>query len=388
MGFLSKVGGGLLGAATGFATGGSAGAAAGGLSGLLGGVGTKKGAATTSTGVWQPAQKYYLGDANTKGLLPEAEANYRAGAWSPEMQALANQQGTDLSARVGQYGAVSGLGSNLLGGNYGVTPERIQQVDMNAARASQGVLDPTQALARSMSGQVDNPQLDVMQRAATRGAERAYQDTVDNALTQVLPSIRGNAIAAGGYGGSRQKIAEGLIGRGLMRGASDIGIASMDAGANLRGNAYESAQNRMATTAGNLNQQAQQVAFGNADIVNQNNQNALAAARQNAGLQMSGVDVINAGNALQDNTYAARQGLLGAPAQYNWANLGNYRQNTAGALNGTGTTSTPYSQNNTMQTIGNALNLGQMFSGNLTGSQGMLNRLWQGGGNFQGPIKG
>ena len=75
-----------------------------------------------------------------------------------------------------------------------------------------------------------NPYIGGMGDALTRQVTNTLQD-------QWLPSIRDNAVAAGGLGGSRQGVAQGLaIGR-----ASDALTGGL---ANLYGTTYESEQNR------------------------------------------------------------------------------------------------------------------------------------------------
>lgn len=345
-----------------------------GLSSFLGGVsggllGTSKGANTTTNAPWNPAQKYILGDANTKGILPEAQSIYTQGAWSPKQQQVADQYGMDLGERYGgQTQAVNDFGGALLGGAYSPKLENISNtsyspVELTKARSAQGALDPTQALSRTLSGRVDNPAIQSMQRAATRGAERQYDDAIETMTEQYLPAIRGNAIAAGGYGGSRQGIAEGLLGKQLARNARDLGVASMDAGANLYGTAYENAQGRMANTANTLNAQASDAAFQNAqnnmatqqfnaNLGLQRNNQALSANQQDVYNRMQGINAVNTGNQMLDTTYQARQALLGEPAQYNWGNLSNYTNTFGAATQGTGQTVTPYYRNNTANTLG------------------------------------
>ena len=50
----------------------------------------------------------------------------------------------------------------------------------------------------------------------------SIQPVTDQLTQQILPSIRGEAILAGGFGGSRQGIAEGLATQGATRAAGDI----------------------------------------------------------------------------------------------------------------------------------------------------------------------
>ena len=63
--------------------------------------------------------------------------------------------------------------------------------------------------------------------AATEAAVRPLSQQFENVT---LPGIRGEAITAGGFGGSRQGIAEGLAAQGLTQATGDV-IASIQANA-------------------------------------------------------------------------------------------------------------------------------------------------------------
>lgn len=161
---------------------------------------------------------------------------------------------------------------------------------LQGMRESQGPLDPTNALQQLLSGKIDNPYLQSIHQASINTALRGYGDAVDNVNTQVLPQIRSGAIGAGQYGGSRQGIAEGLVGQQLGRNARDLGIAAMDAGNQLYGNAYSQAQNYKFNTANALNNQAYQYANDNA---NRGLAAQIANANYNLGLRSSDLGFAN-----------------------------------------------------------------------------------------------
>jgi hypothetical protein len=148
-----------------------------------------------------------------------------------------------------------------------------QAIDPARAFASFGAADPTAALARSLSGAVDNPFLAAMNQASINQAMQGYDDALSSAtrtLTdQALPAIRGGAVLAGQYGGSRQGIAEGLalsdVGRQAALNARNLAQLALDSGAQLYGGAYESAQSRAAQTAATLAALGIDAARGNAD---------------------------------------------------------------------------------------------------------------------------
>lgn len=181
--------------------------------------------------------------------------------------------------------------------------------DLIAGRQQQGVLDPTSTLAKILQGTADNPYLQQMNQANINQAMRGYDDAIQSLNQQTMPNIGSEAFANGQYGGSRQGIAQGLALQQMERNARDLGIAAMDSGNNLYGNAYESAQQRMATAAGELNSQALQNQQFNASNLNSNSQfnaqNANEMAKFNVQNmlqnQQFNASAMNANNALNAN---------------------------------------------------------------------------------------
>lgn len=161
------------------------------------------------------------------------------------------------------------------------------------AFSSLGAADPTSALARSLSGSVDNPYLAAMNQANINQSMQGYNDALGaaaSALTrQALPAVRSGAMLAGQYGGSRQGIAEGLalegFGNQAAQNARNLAQSAMDSGNQLYGGAYEGAQNRMAQTASALAGMGVDNARANADRDLQaqttNAANGLAGAQLN-----------------------------------------------------------------------------------------------------------
>lgn len=276
-----------------------------------------------------------------KGLFPEAAKLYNQSGVSSDLSSLLDFQKNTLKNRVGQNNdviqgaydiATSGqldpklikpnAISGQMVGSTNVTPGTVQAaaVDPTQARASQGVLDPTQALQQVLSGQVNNSVLDPQ---------------IQNIITQVnrntgenlLPQIRSGALQTGNYGGSRQGIAEGLA---LSRAQADIaqGLAP------LVGQTYENAQGRMASLANILNEQAVNTATGNvnrgfaADVGNVDRQ--FNADVGNADRQAK-IDLSNAMLDLQAQSQNAQNDF-----QYNAQNMQSLQQilnNKLSALN-------------------------------------------------------
>lgn len=335
---------------------------------------------TSTRDPWAPAVPYLTGALGIgqnlydqySQLSPEEEQ-----ARQNQIQALQGRQGGPI------YDQATDQASSILGGaynpqltkTYGVAPSLVNydfgSSDPAQARKGQGKLDPTTALQRILGGQVDNPQLQRMADASTRGQQRAYQDAVsdsDQSLTQsVLPSIGRGAMQAGGYGGTRQGIAEGLaIGqrnKDLDRNARDLGIAAGDNTANLYGNAYESAQNRMAGAARDLDQEANQArqfdvgnAFtarkANADAdqrsqefnvnnYNTQNQQELSKAGLIPTILGQGLNLAQGANNMQTGDYSDLMGALGLPRSLAWdsySNMVNPLTNIAGLGGTTNTT--------------------------------------------------
>jgi hypothetical protein len=225
----------------------------------------------------------------------QATAGQALAGQSAAGQALAGQA-TAGQALAGQSAAGQALagqataGQALAGQNANAATSNLIN-----ARAGQGALDPTRATSSLLTGQPDNPYLAKMNQANIDQSLRGYGDAVQQLNQQTMPGINNDAFAAGQYGGSRQGIAQGMALQGMQRNARDLGIAAMDSGNQLVGTAYENAQNRMATTANDLNNQAGQNSQFNAGQTTQNNQ-------YNATNQQS-ADQFNSGQTTQNSQY-------------------------------------------------------------------------------------
>lgn len=270
----------------------------------------------------------------TPGIYGEAARLYQESGWTPEMQGVTDQWLASLKGRSGvnpNYAqSVLDMGSSLLSGQG-------SQVDLAAARASQGALDPTTALQQLLSGQVNNPYLDDQISALGK-------DLSSNFLENVAPGLRSGAVAAGGFGGSRQGIVEGL-------GTQGVSDALGREAANLRGTAFENAQNRMQQVATGLNDQAATVAQNNIN-------NKLNFANMGSNLIGQGSTLQTANQAAEDARYQQMLSLLGAGDAYNWGNLGNYAsiiQPGAGVGGSSTTSGTGPSSNPIMGAAGGGL---------------------------------
>lgn len=183
---------------------------------------------------------------------------------------------------------------------------------------NQNNIDLTGSYQNLLSGGNTNALMASLQagNALTSAQQQQNQaNMTDNLTRNVLPSIRGGAIAAGQYGGSRQGTAEGNalsdFTKQLNQSNTQIGLANSANTAAALAGAYESGQNRALSATQGLGAQQYGVASQNAATRNQ-------AEFMNVG---SHNDILktNAGMAQQNNQFNA--GLGQANNQFN-ANLG------------------------------------------------------------------
>ena len=169
-----------------------------------------------------------------------------------------------------------------------------------------------------------------------------------NLAQNVMPGIRSGAMASGQYGSSRQGIAEGVA-----AGNAETGLNS--AISQLYGNAAQQAAGLQASTANNLAGLGMQNGQFNANLGLQNNAQNMTNSQNIIGNISKGLDTLQAGNQLQDQTYGQQQGLLQQPSQYNQTGLGNYA-NIINQGSGMGSQSTqPYFTNPLGGALGGAL---------------------------------
>ena len=262
----------------------------------------------------------------------------------------------------------------------------ISLADLNSARSNLGTLDPTSALSKLLSGEIDNPYLSSMNQKGIDQSMQGYNDMIQNLNQSVMPQIGSDAFAAGQYGGSRQGIAEGLALQQAERNARDLTQSNVDSGNQLLGNAYQNAQGNMLSTAQTLNDQAGSNAQFNATNRNQGGQfnagadnqfslanasNSMANSQYNAGL---GTDMakFNAGNSLNNSQFDTSQ--MNDITKFNASNdLANNQWN-AGAANSLNLANAGNQLNSNQYDATSANNMaqyntGQLNSGQLTNAQ-------------------
>ncbi len=143
---------------------------------------------------------------------------------------------TDVTKKALQAGVDYGVSpeDTLAAYNEGMGGNHTMQ-DYNSAMAFHGIKPAQQGGSvnsggASGSGGGVNPYLGQMADAMGQQAKTQFE-------RNIMPSLRGNAIQAGGYGGSRDAIAQGIA-AGDMQSSLNSNIA------NLYGQSYESDQNR------------------------------------------------------------------------------------------------------------------------------------------------
>jgi hypothetical protein len=330
----------------------------------------------TNSAPWKPTIKYWNNEQsvynpktgqyvlNKKPKAPmgvlQQTANFANtyGTLSPEEQQLMTGYQDTLGGRGIGIGNMQDLGTNLqndlTGGRYNTNFDYVSdpnvslgttanadvslgksslydanlgtatRSDLVNARLAQGQLDPTAALSQILRGDPStNPYLAQMNQASINQSMQGYNDMLQKANQTLLPQIKQDAFASGQYGGSRQGVAEGIIGQQLGINARDLGQKAMDTGASLYGGAFENAQQRMAAAAGDINTQA-----GQNEQYNATNLQNMALANMGA---LNEADQFNATN-LQ-NMALANMGAQNEGNQFNALNLQNMNLANMGALN-------------------------------------------------------
>lgn len=125
-------------------------------------------------------------------------------------------------------------------------PNQLQGLMRDIPQQNQQAVNRTQpGLDFLTSGRVlhpgSNPALQAAIQAATRPAIQSFRE-------QVLPGITQESLGAGGFGGTRQGIAEGIAGRGLQQTVADTGASMANAN-------YQAGLNAMVGGLGAANEQ-------------------------------------------------------------------------------------------------------------------------------------
>lgn len=313
---------------------------------------------TNSTNTpWSGAAQYLTGGGTSGNGVYGDVADYakKYSTLTPQQNSLVKGQQNTLNARPAiansLYKGANTLGDKALSGgfntNYGPVADATNghavagQSDIQRGMANFGGNDPSDAISRALSGDVNYGVVDSMNQANINRSMQGYNDAMLNMGQTVLPSINNDSFASGQYGGSRQGVAQGLAIQGAERNARDLGIAAMDSGNVLYGNAYNEAQGIASNTANNLTGLAatnEQFNAGQTTNNNQynnsldantsqfnvnlglkNNEQGMAQNAQNLSNMTTGNEIkTNAATDLfnnQDATYAKKQNLANTPQQ-------------------------------------------------------------------------
>lgn len=189
---------------------------------------------------------------------------------------------------VGKFGAYDmerqrDAANTLMGGGGFAAPQ--------VQAPSQNSIDLKPAYERFINGQPGaNPFLTKAIGAGIDMSKAAFQtqqdDSTKNLMETVLPGIRSGAVMAGGYGGSRQGIAEGnAIGqfqKEQQRSLTNFGLGNTSAAVGAQSQAYDTDSNRALAATQGLGAQQYGVAQQNAQL--QGQANALSSANMLAGI--------------------------------------------------------------------------------------------------------
>lgn len=211
---------------------------------------------------------------------------------TPEMQAINDSFRNQLGNQANQISTVGNnainSGNQLINGAYNTNYGPVTGAQ---SLKTWGGADPTAALQQGLSGQINNPYLDQINQGSINQALQGYNRALTDFNQTTMPSIAEDAFANGGYGGSRQGIAQGIASQQMLRNASDLGQSAMSNGAQLYGGAYQNAQNLQNSTAQNM-------ANLGVGIAQNNVTQGMEQAQNNAGNLVNGIN--STGNALNN----------------------------------------------------------------------------------------
>jgi hypothetical protein len=212
------------------------------------------------------------------------------------------------SKAYGTAGYGSGLGQNGIGDGWGNTSTS-QNLGMGSSGGNSGGYSGGSSGSSSSSSTSggQNPYLQEM-------GNTIVNQMTDNYNRNQLPAMRSGAMAAGGFGGSRQGVVE-------ANGLRDLNLGIGQNLTSLYGTDWTNAQNR------NLTQQ---------QITNQNNQFGISQDNNNAQFGANyGLNVLNAQNQWAQNGVQATTNMQNTPANYQ--TMFNQQQNQIAGQGGTST---------------------------------------------------
>lgn len=278
------------------------------------------------------------------GAAANLSSNYLAGALPDDVTAIRNASLGLLDKKNAPNFNAPQFNNPMM-----ITPPNVTAAKINAP--GQNAVDLTGAFQNTIYGNpAENKYLkDALQSGidqSTQAFNTQLGSITDNLQRSILPGIRGNAIAAGQYGGSRQGIAEGLAlsdaSKQATNAAEQIAKANITATTGAQANAFESGQNRALSALQGLSGQQYGVATRNAELQQQ----------ANLANQAANVQALLANQASGNQAALANQGAVLDTNRLNAGNiLATNNQNTAstiaglGSLQGLGNQMYGYNQN-------------------------------------------
>lgn len=410
MGFLKD----LVGAAApivGGIFGGPAGAAIGGLVGGAVSGGGSSGASQSGTQTTTQQQQLdpriqqmLFGSGGNNGLLNQFQG-YLNQPQTPGSKFIGDLSSNFLSGPVADdVNAVRNAGFDLIKGNQAPAIGAAQSQAAQVNAPSQNALNLSPAYQNLIYGNAaENPYLKQSLQAGVDQSTQAFNtqlgNLTDTLQRNILPSIRGGAIASGQYGGSRQGIAEGLAMSDLTKQATNaaqaFGLGNTAATTGAYANAFNQGQDRSLSALQGLSGQQYNTAITNANLQQQ-------AALENARLRQQ-ADLSNAGFGMQNYAQNNAAKIAGAGLlSGNLDQMYGYNQNAQNAdlqraqgvagllspfigVNQSSTSSSPLYQNKTSNALGTAA-AGLGLYNTLTGDNAIGNSLFKAFGGLGGSL--
>lgn len=308
---------------------------------------------------------FFFANSSDPGAIANAMKEYGVSA-ADLANAVAGQNGVsanDVQNYVARIGTQTGNGADF-GGNTSSQQQIYTDWNSEAQARDQ---QRQQLFAGGAGGAAYTPSVNAQQTTPTNlgmGSIQSnpylgkYADAITNQVTQnlqrkILPGISGGAIAAGGYGGSRQGVVEANALNDANQGLSNAlaGMYSQD---------WNAQQGR------NLQQygmdQSYNLGLGNLGLNAQNSQNNFYTAQRGQDLQAAGLGASLAQMANQGYLNQG-QGMYNVGSQYQnapWQLIGNLN-NAATPYTGYGSTSTVSQNTNPwVQALGGAIGGAQL----------------------------
>ncbi|MFZ6874224.1 hypothetical protein ACO0LF_19375 [Undibacterium sp. Di27W] len=238
---------------------------------------------------------------------------------------------------------------------------------------SQNDLNLNPALGNIINGDLgNNPYLAGAIQKGLNQSSANFQNLKDDMLTSfkqdLLPSIRGDAIVNGQYGGSRQGLAEGKaadsLTRNLTRALSQVGQNQTDAAVQAQSQQY--AQDRQNQLSAAMGLSGQQYGVSGANAAATNQVNLANAGMINQGNQFNA----NSTNQAQQQAYQGQLSTLMQNSQFQQqANSTNYQGNQQMNLQNLGNRQQINMQNLANQQQANQYNTGMQFNTHQLNSQ-------------------